>query len=113
MVELGVGMIAICLPSLRPLFAGWSAESIIRSLRSRLSLRSVNTSHSGKDCADRLGSGSSTVGMKMDTIATARRSFEGTTICAYSGQEPCRKTGEHREDAIGVESEVILSHQQV
>ena len=113
MIELGVGMIAICLPLLRPLFAGWSAESIIRSLRSRLSLRSVTSSHSGKHGADRLDSDPSTVGMEMDTVVTAQRSYEGTTTCAYSGQEPCMKPGEHREDTIGIESEVILSHQQI
>lgn len=43
MVELGVGMIAICLPTLRPLFAGWSPESIIRSIRSAISLRSIQS----------------------------------------------------------------------
>ena len=49
MVELGVGMIAICLPTLRPLFAGLSLESIIRSIRSAISLRSFHISRSQGD----------------------------------------------------------------
>ena len=44
MVELGVGMIAICLPILRPLFASLSLKSIILSIRSAISLRPF---HSG------------------------------------------------------------------
>lgn len=45
MLEIGIAMVAACLPVLRPLFQGWSPESIIRSFRSQLSLRS---SGSGK-----------------------------------------------------------------
>ena len=43
MLEMGVGMIAVCLPTLRPLFHGWSPMSIIRSFRSALSLDSVGS----------------------------------------------------------------------
>lgn len=43
MLEMGVAMIAVCLPTLRPLFHGWSPESIMRSFRSALSLRSVGS----------------------------------------------------------------------
>ena len=40
MLETGIGMVAICLPTLRPLFHGLSPESIVNSLRSVLSLSS-------------------------------------------------------------------------
>ena len=44
MMEMGVAMIAVCLPTLRPLFRDWSLESIIRSVRSAVSLRSMGSS---------------------------------------------------------------------
>lgn len=44
MMEMGVAMIAVCLPTLRPLFRNWSLESIIRSVRSAVSLRSMGSS---------------------------------------------------------------------
>ena len=59
MVELGVGMIAICLPTLRPLFAGWSPESIIRSIRSAISLRSF---HSGGSKGSKGSAGKASLG---------------------------------------------------
>ena len=43
MLEIGVAMVAACLPVLRPLFRGWSPESIINSLRSAISLRSMGS----------------------------------------------------------------------
>lgn len=43
MLEIGIAMVAACLPVLRPLFQGWSPESIIRSFRSQLSLRSIGS----------------------------------------------------------------------
>ena len=44
MVEVGIGMIVVCLPTLRPLFHGWSPETILNSIRSAISLRSMNGS---------------------------------------------------------------------
>ena len=41
MLEMGVAMVAICLPALRPLLKGTSLESIMRSFRSILSLGST------------------------------------------------------------------------
>lgn len=40
MLEMGVAMVALCLPTLRPLFHDWSLESIMNSLLSVLSLSS-------------------------------------------------------------------------
>lgn len=74
MVELGVGMIAICLPTLRPLIAGVSPESIIRSVRSAISLRSIH-SGSGRSprnttkVLERTASDSSAAGINMDYVS--------------------------------------------
>ncbi|KAI4111250.1 MAG: hypothetical protein LQ339_000711 [Xanthoria mediterranea] len=46
MIEIGVAVIAACLPTLRPLFQGFSPESIINSLRSAISLRSLRSDQS-------------------------------------------------------------------
>ena len=43
MLEVGIAMVAACLPVLRPLFQGWSPESIIKSFRSQISLRSIGS----------------------------------------------------------------------
>ena len=41
MIEMGVALIAACLPTLRPFFHEVSIESVVRSVRSKLSLESV------------------------------------------------------------------------
>lgn len=43
MLEIGIAMVAACLPVLRPMFQGWSPESIIRSFRSQISVRSIGS----------------------------------------------------------------------
>jgi len=43
MLELGIAMIASCLPILRPLFNNFSPESVINSVRSALSLHSLGS----------------------------------------------------------------------
>ncbi len=42
-LETGVAIVAACLPLLRPLFNRWSLESVIRSIRSAISLRSTSS----------------------------------------------------------------------
>ena len=42
---MGVAMVAVCLPTLRPLFQTWSLESFIQSFLSVLSLSSRNKSY--------------------------------------------------------------------
>ncbi len=39
MMQMGIAVTVACLPTLRPLFHGFSPESIIHSIRSRISLR--------------------------------------------------------------------------
>lgn len=120
MVELGVGMIAICLPTLRPLFRGWSPESIIRSIRSALSLRSIRSDGSGarsigrpaKD-AQQVGSESSIVGINMEPITNGKASTEGTVTQLYGGEEGQSQTGRHGEGDIRVDREFDLSRQEV
>ena len=55
MLELGVAKVASCLPTLRPLFQGWSFESIIRSFRSSISLRSMTSSNKANPSSKELG----------------------------------------------------------
>ena len=43
-LEIGVGIVAACVPTLRPLLEDWSLESVIRSIRSTISLRSFGNS---------------------------------------------------------------------
>ena len=43
-VEAGAAVIAACLPTLRPLFQGKSPESLMGSIRSKLSLKSIDRS---------------------------------------------------------------------
>lgn len=43
MVQMGVALVAACLPTLRPLFDGFSPESVIHSIRSNLSLSSLRS----------------------------------------------------------------------
>lgn len=119
MIELGVGMIAICLPTLRPLFRGWSPESIIRSIRSALSLRSFHSSggsarrstgHSAKE-AQQSGSKSSIVGINMRKLGNSNASTECIITRAHGGEEGRSRTGSHGDGDIRVDREVILSRQ--
>lgn len=43
MIEAALCIIAVCLPSLRPVFRGVSPENLLNSLRSALSLHSFNS----------------------------------------------------------------------
>lgn len=43
MIQMGIALIAICLPTLRPLFQGVSPESVIQSIRSNFSLSSLRS----------------------------------------------------------------------
>lgn len=121
MIELGVGMIAICLPTLRPLFRGWSPESIIRSIRSALSLRSLHSGGSGprksagrsaKD-GQQIGSESSIIGIRMETTTSGKDSTEGTVTRACGGEEGRIHTERHGDSDIRVDREIVLSHQEV
>ena len=50
-LEPTLGIVGACLPCIRPAFRGWSPESVLRSVRSALSLRSLRSAGSdmGKD----------------------------------------------------------------
>ena len=121
MLELGVGMIAICLPTLRPLFRDWSPESIMRSIRSALSLHSIHsgggspgrsTGRSAKE-VQQLGSESSIVGINMENITNGRASTEGTSTQAYRFQEGRSWTESHGEGDFRVNQEIHHGHQEV
>ena len=121
MVELGVGIIAICLPTLRPLFRGWSPESILRNITSALSLRSLHSSGSGarrspgrsaKE-AQQLGSESSIVGIHMEATLYDKASTEGVVTRAYGGEEGRGHAERHGGSDIRVDREIVLSRQEV
>ena len=83
MLEIGIAMVAACLPVLRPLFQGWSPESIIRSFRSQISLRSIGS------------------GNKANAKASAKRTESETAITGvpYAG-----KLGHSTQASIDVEA---------
>ncbi|KAF2205334.1 hypothetical protein GQ43DRAFT_386103, partial [Delitschia confertaspora ATCC 74209] len=45
--ETCIAVVCACLPTLRPLFHGWSPESLVGSVRSALSLHSVGSGRGG------------------------------------------------------------------
>ena len=113
MVELGISMIAICLPTLRPLFAGFSPWSIIRNVRSKKHRSTDNTGHSSvKRGATRLGSESSNTGIRMDSITPGGRSHEGIVTRFYGGQQPWLSTEGQGPGRIKVEMAFSMSHEQ-
>lgn len=57
MIEMGLCVIAACLPTLRPLFAEMSAEQIINSIRSKFSMDSVSSLFAGQQRSSKNGSG--------------------------------------------------------
>ena len=85
MLEIGIAMVAACLPVLRPLFQGWSPESIIRSFRSHISLRSIGSGNKGS----------------LDAKGSAKRTESETAITGvpYAG-----KFGHNTQVSIDVEA---------
>ena len=79
MLEMGVAMIAVCLPTLRLLFHGFSPESFIRSLRSALTLGSVGT-------RKRSYHSSSTNPHQRADSETALADLESSEYATYAGQ---------------------------
>lgn len=137
MVELGVGMIAICLPTLRALFTGCSLEGVIRSVRSIISLQSLTDSgqrsHSGsggtgphslrsRDAAVRLGSEERLTETKMTIQSFQKQSgmdFGNKSMHfarIESQEEPNREielhfmSGRYGNRGIKIEREVKVEH---
>jgi hypothetical protein len=48
MIEAALGVIAACLPTLRPLFKGWSVEDFLANMKSTFTLRSTTASSTWK-----------------------------------------------------------------
>lgn len=118
-IEPTLGVIGACLPTLRPLFQGISPESVIRSIRSQISLPSLRshkgspksspnaTSHSGpsSDSNERfthpveLAEGSSTIGNGMTSIELENRNqmektWDGKWSNIHVNQEVYQRTEE-------------------
>jgi hypothetical protein len=51
-VEVGVGVVAACLPTLKPIFDGRSLDSIVASVRSVLSIASIHSNNSRRSRAN-------------------------------------------------------------
>ena len=77
MLELGVAMIAVCLPTMRPMFKGMGVESMLRSLRSFMSLsegsRATGASH-GSDPKDSATHELNTIQKRTDVSITSSSS---------------------------------------
>ncbi|KAL9095622.1 MAG: hypothetical protein Q9165_002054 [Trypethelium subeluteriae] len=104
MVELGVGMVAICLPTLRPLLAGVSPEGVIRSIR--------NTTKT----MQRVGSDASEADINMNAVYYAntpglsvRNTVTGTTEDGRSAIQ----IASPRKGGIRVDREFEMYHQEV
>ncbi|KAL8760592.1 MAG: hypothetical protein Q9184_003224 [Pyrenodesmia sp. 2 TL-2023] len=88
MVQMGIALITACLPTFRPLFHGASTESIVRSVRSKLSLQSL--SRGGRSTPPRTGDETGVERASSDTLARVRYKAS----CSYSGGdslEACSK----------------------
>ena len=79
-VEAGVAVIAACLPTLRPLFLGKSLETLISSIRSMLSLTSIDRSqHNERTGSDSEGlAGSESVNLDVVRVSDSNRSQVGS-----------------------------------
>lgn len=55
LVEASLAVVSACLPTIRPLFQGFSPESVIRSIRSRISLQSMGSKNSKGSKGSRRG----------------------------------------------------------
>ena len=120
MLEIGIAMVAACLPVLRPLFQGWSPESLIRSFRSQISLRSSGSgnkaSPNAKRSAQRTESETAITGVpyagKSSHTATVSIDVEAYAMGRVSGGEkyemPERGPGRiWRETELKQTSEIV------
>lgn len=121
MIELGVGMVAICLRTLRPLFHGWSPESIIRSVRSAISLRSVYSGGSSARISagpsvreiQALGSESSVAGINMEEVTKGKANTDDTNTLDYEGEESSSRTESRDGGVIKRDRSFVQSRQEV
>lgn len=75
-LELGVAMIAICLPTLRPLVAANSIGGVIRSARSFMSLRSTSSGNGQRSEKGQSSRKADRQGSEEDIIRDHIQSFE-------------------------------------
>lgn len=87
-VEACVAVIAACLPTLRPLFAGKSPESLIGSIRSIFSLNTVNNSSSAAGRSNQEGyvEQSEEDGIHLQTIGWPNFSSVGIEITGSNSE---------------------------
>lgn len=109
-VEAGIAVITACLPSIRPLFHRKSLESLVNSLRSAISLHSLNNSQHRPDhgndpthrdtatVLDKVGKGKS--GIAHPTIDTE---ITGN----YNTSEDVPANTIHLQSGLGIEEEHV------
>lgn len=79
MLEIGVAMVAVCLPTLMPLFHGWTVEKFFQTLRTFFSLESLSLRRSAR-------SSSSKRHQKMDSETSLAKEDFGYTKQSNSHQ---------------------------
>ncbi|PSN75085.1 hypothetical protein BS50DRAFT_671333 [Corynespora cassiicola Philippines] len=103
--ETCIAVVGACLPTLRPIFHGWSPESVIGSVRSALSLGSLSSNHR-KDGSPTKTSSQPTSHAGTDSVRGLRDSQEYD----IPPLPPFASKSSHKEpNEIHVESQVIVS----
>jgi len=80
MIESSLGVLGACLPTLRPIFQGWSPESVINSVRSMISLESYRSSRTRNQSTGYIRStdGDDTASTAAITNITGKNKYEVT-----------------------------------
>ena len=117
MVELSVGMIAICLPTLRPLFEGCSVEFVGPRIRAILSLPSMHTGgsegkisqrRSTKD-QERLGLDSSTIRISLQDLRAGSYRIKNNRTRAAKEEKRWGRIVDEVDGVIRVDRDLVLS----
>ena len=102
-IEPTLGVIGACLPTLGPLFQGVSPESVIRSIRSQISLHSLRSPKRSPKGSTNATSHSGAAGDSKERFAHAAETTEGsnTTVNEFTNIElEDRKQMEKNWDGI-------------
>ena len=97
--ETCMAVVCACLPSLRPLFHGWSPESLVGSVRSAFSLHSLGQQRSQTSSENR-----SRHGFKNMQLT------EGTRNVSHEDVEMPSSAGNHTNDKDAIKTDVTDSN---
>ncbi|KAI1387537.1 uncharacterized protein F4822DRAFT_406842 [Hypoxylon trugodes] len=110
-VEVGVGVVAACLPTLKPIFDNRSLNSIVASARSKVSLRSNNSGSRNRSNGDRAPDGSS--GLELFPYDASKQIHNYSQISGAESTHPMPTYPAKtilREDGWTVQSESRADH---